>query len=279
MVGVSAKPWEGGKPTQTAQATSDSRVRAVTSRQHPVLIWFALQCSKSKRCTVSRGYDHMPVSRGYLRAQYPVLMALPTPATAMPWVALLGRQGGVPLCSSTPIPTPCAAKTAGPTNRAMPSSRRIRSGCRSVCCVACSAPDPGPKAAHETFNSRLAQGPQGNLRDWSGLCCSAARQNNVLSVPAMNICLCHGGICELSIRCSCPLPPPPVLHAQGPVLLSVVLQNATGVRAPFVCGTGSGGLGHVRRVLFPPGGGGTCIQADQGRVGGSMRAGPAPWSF
>ena len=27
------------------------------------------------RGTVSRGYDHMPVSRGYTRAQYPLLMA------------------------------------------------------------------------------------------------------------------------------------------------------------------------------------------------------------
>ena len=36
-------PWEGGKPTQTAQATSDSRVRAVTSTQHPVLVWFVLR--------------------------------------------------------------------------------------------------------------------------------------------------------------------------------------------------------------------------------------------
>ena len=32
--------------------------------------------------------------------------------------------------------------------------------------------------------------------------CSAARQNNELKVVAMTICLCHGGICELNIRCS-----------------------------------------------------------------------------
>ena len=30
----------------------------------------------------------------------------------------------------------------------------------------------------------------------------AARQDNELKVVAMTICLCHGGICELSIRCS-----------------------------------------------------------------------------
>ena len=35
------------------------------------LVW----CSKSKQCTVSRGYDYMPVSRGHVRAQYPLLMA------------------------------------------------------------------------------------------------------------------------------------------------------------------------------------------------------------
>ena len=44
-----------------------------TSRQHSALIWFALQCSKAKQCTVSCGYDHMPVSRGYMRAEYPLL--------------------------------------------------------------------------------------------------------------------------------------------------------------------------------------------------------------
>ena len=32
---------------------------------------FALQCSKSKQCTVSGGYDHMLVSRGYMRAPPP----------------------------------------------------------------------------------------------------------------------------------------------------------------------------------------------------------------
>ena len=31
------------------------------------------------------------------------------------------------------------------------------------------------------------------IRDWSGLCCSAARQNNELRTVAMTICLCHGG--------------------------------------------------------------------------------------
>ena len=45
------------------------------SRQHSALIGFALQCSKSKQCTEVHGYDHMPVSRGYMRAQYPLLMA------------------------------------------------------------------------------------------------------------------------------------------------------------------------------------------------------------
>ena len=43
----------------------------LNSRQHSALIWFALQSSKSKQCTEIRGDDHMPVSRGYMRAQYP----------------------------------------------------------------------------------------------------------------------------------------------------------------------------------------------------------------
>ena len=33
-----------------------------------------------------------------------------------------------------------------------------------------------------------------------------ARQNNELKVVAMTMCLCHGGIRELSIRCSWPPP-------------------------------------------------------------------------
>ena len=39
------------------------------------------------------------------------------------------------------------------------------------------------------------------------LCCSAARQNNELRMVAMTVCLCHGGVCELSIRCSWPWHP------------------------------------------------------------------------
>ena len=45
-----------------------------------LLIWFALQCSKSKQCTKIHSCDHMPGSRGYMRAQYPLLMALPVTA-------------------------------------------------------------------------------------------------------------------------------------------------------------------------------------------------------
>ena len=51
----------------------------MTSRQHSALAWFVLQCNKAKQCFVSRGYDHMLVSRGEMRAQYPLLMAHPTP--------------------------------------------------------------------------------------------------------------------------------------------------------------------------------------------------------
>ena len=38
-----------------------------------------LQCSKSKQCTEFHSDDCMPLSRGYMRAQYPLLMALPSP--------------------------------------------------------------------------------------------------------------------------------------------------------------------------------------------------------
>ena len=48
---------------------------AAMSRQHSVRFWVALQSSEAKQCTVSCSCDHMPVSRGYMRAQYPVLMA------------------------------------------------------------------------------------------------------------------------------------------------------------------------------------------------------------
>ena len=33
----------------------------------------SLQSSEAKQCTVSCSYDHMPVSQGYMRAQYPLL--------------------------------------------------------------------------------------------------------------------------------------------------------------------------------------------------------------
>ena len=39
------------------------------------LNWLVLQCSKAKQCTEIHSYDHMPVSRGYMRVQYPLLMA------------------------------------------------------------------------------------------------------------------------------------------------------------------------------------------------------------
>ena len=59
---------------------------APTSRQRSALIWFALQCNKSKQCTESRTYDHRPVSRGYMRAQYLLLMALcPPPPLSSDW--------------------------------------------------------------------------------------------------------------------------------------------------------------------------------------------------
>ena len=43
MVGASAKPWEGEGLTRTAHDLFDGLVRAVASRQHSVLVWFALR--------------------------------------------------------------------------------------------------------------------------------------------------------------------------------------------------------------------------------------------
>ena len=64
------------------------------------LIWFALQCSKSKQSTVSRGYDHIPVSWGYASsvsvAHGPMAkkktVAYPNQhAPKMPWCFLMAR--------------------------------------------------------------------------------------------------------------------------------------------------------------------------------------------
>ena len=56
---VAGKPGKGDGLTQTARETFDSRVRAVTSRQHSVLVRFALrerqgkplcECRTMERC-------------------------------------------------------------------------------------------------------------------------------------------------------------------------------------------------------------------------------------
>ena len=39
------------------------------------VIWFALQCGTAKQCTMLCDHDHIPVSRGCMRVQYPLLMA------------------------------------------------------------------------------------------------------------------------------------------------------------------------------------------------------------
>ena len=62
----------------------------------------------------------------------------------------------------------------------------------------------------KTAAKRQPSDPLRRLAIWSGLCCNAARQNSELKVVAMTICLCHGGICELSVRCS--WPPCPNMH-------------------------------------------------------------------
>ena len=43
VVGVRPVLWEGEALTRTAHETFDSRTCAATSRQHSVLVWFALQ--------------------------------------------------------------------------------------------------------------------------------------------------------------------------------------------------------------------------------------------
>ena len=40
--------WEGEELTVTAQEISNSHTRAATSRQHSVLVWFALQGQHGK---------------------------------------------------------------------------------------------------------------------------------------------------------------------------------------------------------------------------------------
>ena len=69
-----------------------SRTPPPPQRHHSALIWFALQCSKAKQCTVRCGSDHMPVSRGYMRAQYLLLMA------RLCVVSLLPMKMGVQRC-------------------------------------------------------------------------------------------------------------------------------------------------------------------------------------
>ena len=49
MVGVSSEPWEGDELPQTAQETFDSRIRAVTSREHSELVWFARREQQGKK--------------------------------------------------------------------------------------------------------------------------------------------------------------------------------------------------------------------------------------
>ena len=45
------RQWVGGELTQTAEDTFDGHTRAVNSRQHSALVWFALRCSKAQQCT------------------------------------------------------------------------------------------------------------------------------------------------------------------------------------------------------------------------------------
>ena len=48
MGGVSPAPWEGDACAQTAHETFNGRASAVTSRQHSVLVWFALRERQGK---------------------------------------------------------------------------------------------------------------------------------------------------------------------------------------------------------------------------------------
>ena len=67
----------------------------------------------------------------------------------------------------------------------------------------------------------------------------------------MTICLCHGCVYKLSIRCSCPLDPPPLDH---PILLPFCCviehgkQWVLNLGSPFMGGT----LHFTLCTAFPP---------------------------
>ena len=69
--------WTGANGRVRADPDSPGDIRwpaRANSRQHSALVWVALRCSKGK--TMHRGScgdDHMPVTRGYTRALYPLL--------------------------------------------------------------------------------------------------------------------------------------------------------------------------------------------------------------
>ena len=63
---------ESGNEVRIVLVLSDPDVMALQQSPPPprakakALIWFALQCSTSKQCIVSCGYDPMPVSLGHV---------------------------------------------------------------------------------------------------------------------------------------------------------------------------------------------------------------------
>ena len=91
------RQWVGDELTQTAHGTFDSRVVQRCQGNIRSEFWIALQSSEAIQCTVSCGNDHMLVSRGYMRAEYPLLMAL-----ILPYLkgTLLPQQQPQPLSQS-----------------------------------------------------------------------------------------------------------------------------------------------------------------------------------
>ena len=107
---------------------------AVTSRQHSRLVWFMLQCSKAKQSTENGGYDHKPVTRGYMQAQYLLLMALRPPTSWWrPSSALPARVAGRVGYGASPPPPPPAC--GGGLNEFTNSNTTSPSGQAAQCHV------------------------------------------------------------------------------------------------------------------------------------------------
>ena len=131
------------------------------------------------------------------------------PATATSTLSGTGTPAISP--AATSCGRPAAASGSHGHHVARADSHSVKPQ-RTCSLSSCPAPQWGhiegsrirwPQTCTTLHRAPVSRPQQGNIRDGSGLCYSAARQNNELKVVAMTICLCHGGICELGI-CSSP---------------------------------------------------------------------------